>query len=610
MTHYRLLLLFIIFVGFVLRTWQLPTTPPGLWYDEAYNVMDALWMTETGEWRLFMLGNNGREAMWHYLLLISTSLLGHTTFAVRWTAAVVGVLTIPLMYRFALLLSAPLKIASQRSPKCTLDSSFWFAVAAAGWVACSWWPIQLSRSAFRPILLPLLLILSLYFFWQGFQLSTTNYQLSTTKPYFILSGLFLGLSQYTYLSARLMPLIFAGLSLLWAIHLYRLPPHPQENLDPNQKSPLKQFGLGVIITAFVAGLIFTPLGFFFLNNPEAFSSRTGDVIFFPPNLGAALTHLGAGITLFLGAGHDLYRHHLPGRAMLGWLEILFFWVGLIWLLRPTLLRRPETQLILLGLVVMWLPALLASPPVHALRPVGIFPFYYLIVTIGLYQFSRLLTYLLRSTPYAPRPIHQNFLLIATITLTLTLFINTYDYFQRWSKHPEVYQEYNGPLTDLTQHLIKRSQTHDLLIPFHLYAHPTTRYLLQNSFTEMPAGLLPPSNTKRPTEMLLIPDLFQLLYVGNIPYSPAVVLLTQNKNGQGQIYVSRPPRQNEQQTINDMLTASQDQLIPLKDKLKRNIKSLFKSTDFEKAVFKAIYNDKSFYPKEKHIQSSYPPFISV
>lgn len=30
----------------------------------------------------------------------------------------------------------------------------------------------------------------------------------------------------------------------------------------------------------------------------------------------------------------------------------------------------------------------------------------------------------------------------------------------------------------------------------------------------------------------------------------------------------------------------------------------KSSDFEKAVFKSIYDDKSFYPKEKHIQSNY------
>jgi hypothetical protein len=39
-----------------------------------------------------------------------------------------------------------------------------------------------------------------------------------------------------------------------------------------------------------------------------------------------------------------------------------------------------------------------------------------------------------------------------------------------------------------------------------------------------------------------------------------------------------------------------------DKIKRSIKSLLKSSEFEKAIFKSIYNDKSYYPKEKHIQS--------
>jgi len=85
-------------------------------------------------------------------------------------------------------------------------------------------------------------------------------------------------------------------------------------------------------------------------------------------------HLWQAVTLFLGAGHDLYRHHLPGRAMLGWLEIPFFFIGLVALLRPSLLKRVETQLILLGFVMMWLPALLASPPVHALRSIGLLPF--------------------------------------------------------------------------------------------------------------------------------------------------------------------------------------------------------------------------------------------
>jgi hypothetical protein len=37
-------------------------------------------------------------------------------------------------------------------------------------------------------------------------------------------------------------------------------------------------------------------------------------------------------------------------------------------------------------------------------------------------------------------------------------------------------------------------------------------------------------------------------------------------------------------------------------IKRNIKSLFKSSEFEKIVFKAFYDDFLPFPKEKHMKS--------
>ncbi len=603
MTKQRVILLAIILVAFLLRVWQLPQTPPGLWYDEAYNAMDALWMAETGNYSVFFLGNNGREPMWHYLVLLSTWFLGNTAFAVRWVGSLSGLLTIPIMYRFALALARPF-VSSMPGR----HHRRWFALAATGWLAVSWWHLLNSRAGFRPVLLPPLLMLSLYFFWRGAgeqgsrgageqgsrgaeeqgsrgageqgsvtsftgagaqavgkrKSRITHYALRITHHVprfspFILAGFFLGLAQYTYLPARLAPLIFGGLAVLWTLKLNR--------------NSVKRFWLGVFITAVVAAIIFIPLGLFFLNTPEAFSSRTGDVIFAPDGVWEGVAHLLQGMTFFFGAGHELYRHHLPGRAMLGWLEIPFFWVGLIFLLRPSHLRRPETQLILLGLGVMWLPALLASPPVHSLRPIGLMPFYYLIVTIGLYQVAGFTHHALRITHHASRiPSHITphlFPLAAAAFITLTGLINSYDYFWRWANHPEVYKEFNGPLVDLTHHLLNLTQTRDVIIPFHVYAHPTTRYLLRHAFTETD-GALPTSNAERPVEMLIIPDVFQLLYVGNIPQSPALVLLTRDETGRGLVYVSRPPRAAEQVEINQLLASVQTQLTPFQDNLGRDV----------------------------------------
>jgi hypothetical protein len=647
----RVILLSIILIAFFLRFWQLPQTPPGLWYDEAYNAMDALRMAETGQPRLFMLGNNGREPMWHYLLLLATGLLGHTTFAVRLVGALAGIVTIPIMYRFTLVLSKFLVSAAGGGRQ-----HYWFALAATGGLAVSWWHLLNSRAGFRPVLLPPILMLSLYFFWRGrvfserYSVSGEQYPVNGEQylensrrhwgprfkfyisrfANFILAGFFLGLVQYTYLPARLAPLIFGGLVILWTLQIYinkhkfktssgSVSNSPARDLtseatDIHHSSFIihhstRQLLLGTLITATVAALTFAPLGLFFLKTPEAFSARTGDVLFNPADPIAGMAHMLQGLTLFFGAGHELYRHHLPGRAMLGWLEIPFFWLGLIILLRPNRLRRPETQLILLGLSVMWLPALLASPPVHSLRPIGLLPFYYLIVTTGLYHASRLRhrvsrrprathsgvtpPHLRRSQKLStPEPVspqvlkpdlqtrkltnsqtldtvpHYVFPVAAAIFLIFTGLINSFDYFRVWANHPEVYKEYNGPLVDLTTHLIDLSQTHDVIIPFHLYVHPTTRYLLRYTFTEV-AGT-PPVDPDRPVEMLLLPDNFQLLFVGNIPPSPVLVWLTRDGDGQGQAYVSRSPRAAEQIAINDLLASTRTQLKPFKDKLGRDI----------------------------------------
>jgi hypothetical protein len=440
--------------------------------------------------------------------------------------------------------------------------------------------------------------LSLYYFWQGWQLSvgyrpsTARRQVTGSSPpasdpttfpllSFVLAGLFLGLSQYTYLPARLLPLLFGLLAILWTFQARRQI-RGQDELNQDRYAGLKRFWFGILITAGVALLVFAPLGLYFLANPASFSARTGDVAFSADSPVNLADHLLRAVTLFLGAGHELYRHHLPGRAMLGWLEIPFFWLGLIFLLRPKFLRYPETQLILVGLVVMWLPAILASPPVHSLRPIGIMPFYYLIVTIGLWLTTRLLAGAFnRDRSGSTRPYAAGSgtisrfsriavpLLVAGVVV-LNGLVNTVDYVRRWSSHPEVYKEFNGPLVDLVRHISDLARTEDVIIPFHVYAHPTTRYLLHDTFSELQAGKPRSGDTGRPVNMLVVPDKFQLLYVGNIPVSPALVWLTRDETGQGTAYVSRPPRAAEQAELNALLASIQPEAEPFLDDLGRNI----------------------------------------
>ena len=73
----------LILLAACLRLWQLNSIPPGLWFDEGLNAMEAVWMLKTNTWPVFILQGQGREAMFYYPLALSIYILGETIYAVR-----------------------------------------------------------------------------------------------------------------------------------------------------------------------------------------------------------------------------------------------------------------------------------------------------------------------------------------------------------------------------------------------------------------------------------------------------------------------------------------------------------------------------------------------
>jgi len=71
-------------------------------------------------------------------------------------------------------------------------------------------------------------------------------------------------------------------------------------------------------------------------------------------------------------------------------------------------------------------------------------------------------------------------------------------------------------------------------------HPTTRYLLHDHFTELPA----PDNLTGPVQLVTLPNNYRILNVANIPELPSFVWLDQQPDGEGVAYVSRLPRVEE------------------------------------------------------------------
>jgi hypothetical protein len=564
-------LLPLILLAFFLRVWQLPHIPPGLWYDEAYYSMDAAWLLDGGPWQLFFAGNNGREPIFIYLQALFIWIWGAQPFTSRLIGPLAGTLTVPLVYVLARRLARNIvrpRVTCNLQPITRNLQSAWLPYVATAGLAISFWHIGLSRSGFRGILLPLVAAFVFYAFWRGWQEKSLKFT--------VLAGLALGLSQYTYLAARVLPLVFALFALVWTA------------LNWRDTARLKTLWLGLMLMALIAMVVFAPLGWIFYRDPTLFSARTGDVLFSPDTPAELFRHLSDAVRLFIDSGDPTWRHNLPGRPALGWLGWLGFWPGLIICLRRP--RRDACLFLVIALVTLFLPALLAVPPVHALRLATLLPIYYLIFALGLTEAVNWLAnrWLKRNRPVTPAPLPPRssassrrlfasspprFLAIALIIVMLIeTGLTMFDYFYRWARAEETYVEYNGPLVDFVNYVIDQTGETPVIIPFQLYVHPTTRYLLHDHFTEQPA----PAALSGPVRLATLPNDFRMLNVGNIPATPALVWLARDAEGRGVAYVSRSPRLTEQSYLNGQVAATAPEIY--RDHFNRELAHLRPLTD--------------------------------
>jgi len=519
-----LILISIILLAFFLRVWRLPQTPPGLWYDEAYYSMDAAWLLDGGPWRLFFVGNNGREPIFIYLQAAFIWMFGAAPLTSRLLGALLGVLTIPLMY-----------VLGHRLAQNIGRLQEWVSYLATLGLTISFWHLGLSRSGYRGILLPLVATLLFYLFWRGWQEKSTRFM--------VLAGLALGVSQYTYLAARTLPLVFGGFALRWSVTLWR---------GGRQSAGASLGGLWqtVGIMALVSAVVFAPLGWIFYNNPALFSARTGDVLFTPDTITELFTHLLQAIRLFIDGGDPNWRHHLPGRPMLGWLGWLGFWPGLWFCLRRY--RSAPHLFLATALAALYLPALLAVPPVHALRLSALLPVYYLIFALGLVALGRWLGQRWLNQPRQIAGVATPVAVALVVLMLAETGLTAFDYFYRWAPHEKTYVEYNAPLVDFVEYIDDLTDQMPVIVPFQIYVHPTARYLLHDSFTEVSA----PDNLAGPVQLVNIPDNFRMLNVANIPELPAFAWLARDADGRGVVYISRPPRYAEQNYLqHEILTPS-------------------------------------------------------
>ena len=244
----------ILALAALLRVWGLESAPPGLNHDEAVNGLDVRRII--AGWRpVFLPANNGREALFMYLQAAVGAVAGVSPVTLRLAAALTGIATV----------AATVGLGRR-----------WYGarvgLLAGGLLAVAFWHVVLSRVGLRAIMAPLFFVLV---FWAlGAALRRHR------PPRYALGGLLLGLAQYTYISARLLPplLLLICPLLLWRAHRHGL--------------PVARRLAGLALAALVAALTVLPEALYFLHHPEGLVGRTDQVLVFnshPAIIGAPIT---------------------------------------------------------------------------------------------------------------------------------------------------------------------------------------------------------------------------------------------------------------------------------------------------------------------------------
>lgn len=401
------LVVLLLLLAFFFRTYELAGLGLGLEHDEV-----AEWQIASsirhGENALFFKEAYGQEPLFLYLMAGSTALIGDNVVAIRFTSVLVAMLTLAASYRMLRRMFSPI-----------------VALVALAGLSIALWPVFWGRVGLRAMMLPLMLALGFDFLWRGLTTSIQNPKSKLPNPFFT-SGVFFGLSAYTYLSSRAVPILFAIFVLYLALFAHK---------------KMRGKWRGMLVCFITAGLIALPLVITLVTQPEL-QFRVSEV---SGPLDKALlgdsTELAANIPralgMFTGQGDTSVRDNWPDRPvfpdMMG--QLLFLGGVIVALSR---FRQPRYVLALLWIGVMLIPTIVTSGAPNFTRTLGALP-----MVFALPGF--MVEWLLFWTPRLfPLQMYTRISRITNVVIVVGLITvlgmnaaSTFeDYFVKWPQHPE------------------------------------------------------------------------------------------------------------------------------------------------------------------------------
>lgn len=438
-SHLIIILLFILSAATVFRFWDLKNIPPGLYPDEAANGIDAIKNMEGRPWQVFYPANNGREGLFINIQTLAIENFGVHPWVLRGVSGIFGVAIVLGVF-----------LLGQE-----IFSSAIIGLLAAFFSASNFWLVDFSRIGFRAILVPFFISWGLWWFFRGWR----------KKSWFdfTLSGIMSGLGFYSYISYRIVPLVYLLPFLLWLwqeIVAERLAVPSMTAIKEKTawlwnfitKKKLWLFALWGL----VASLIVMPLLVYFSRHPSEFLGRASEASITQSAhpLLALIWNAVKIAGMFNIYGDANWRHNISGAPELYWPVGILFLIGLAlsiaalwkWWRKKS---PPDNTLIahatiIFGLGVMLVPTLLSSEAPHALRSLGAAPFVFLLVGSGAYATWHWLKNIFKNFPHKIKVL--NIVLIVFLLIIMAAEWNLY--FNVWAVRPEVSSEFRQDLVDI------------------------------------------------------------------------------------------------------------------------------------------------------------------
>ncbi len=456
-------------------------SPPGLEHDEVAN-----WLIDRaildGNHALYFTEAYGHEAGFHYLQAMSLALFGDHALALRLPAAFAGLLLVALHYALIRRLFG-----------------FQTALISTAFLAVLFWPVFYSRLGLRAILLPLVSGFSLICWWKAWYLKPGAVTLANKsrlidklgqRPafWFALAGMIAGLSLYTYMAARAVPIFFA-LFMIYLVLFHR--------------TVVKLRWRGIFLFLLLFAATAAPLIIFFQTNPGA-EFRISEI-------DAPLQALAAGdlrpammngvkiLGMFGLSGDPLWRQNVAGRPIFGPLLAILFYAGLTLAIWRWKNERFAFLLLWLGSAAIPSVVTVDAPSsirmINGLLVVTVFP---ALIIHNIPRFSTVMPRLSTAGPY----------LLAFLLVFAHIWWTVNGVFHMWPENDEVQFVWQEALTETAAYLDQSNDTSPITIAGWSPAtlDPSTM-LLSMRRTDLDMRFTGSDSNSAPINTLIVPGFF-------------------------------------------------------------------------------------------------------